>query len=131
MMRKWLLILLACIAVLSYGDGGVVRQPQPLAVQSVPPGGELTVGRRPQADAMTEYASNPVHIHFGAETAVALQRCPVTEHFGSRCMRYGGLCASAAIALRCRRACRFVAPLPRAVLHPVDHYVYRMRRLLI
>lgn len=130
-MRKWIVILLACVAVLSGGAEEGMCLPPGVAAPAALRGGELTVCRRTLDDALTEYASNPAYLHFGAESSGALRRCPVTAVSGGRLLRHGGSPSFAAADLRCRRFIRLADPTLRAVLHPTDHYVFRMRRLLI
>lgn len=127
-MYRWIVILLAAVAVLSGGDRSGTC-PSPAAAAPQQPGGELTVCRPMAADAATEYVSNPAHIHLGAMRPVALRRCPVSAPFGSRRLHCGGWPAAAGFC--CRGIARFGVPIPCAVLHPVDYYVYRLRRLLI
>ena len=122
-MHKWLTILLACIAVLS-GGGEVASQP---ASQER----EFRVGRQRLVDSIAEYASNPAHSDCGPETFGRLLRCPVTAPSGIHFMRCGGLSEVSSDDVRCRIFSHFNTRIPCAVLHPVDYYVFRMRRLLI
>ena len=60
-----------------------------------------------------------------------LLRCPVTAPSGIHFMRCGGLSEVSSDDVRCRIFSHFNTRIPCAVLHPVDYYVFRMRRLLI
>ena len=136
-MRKWLLLLLACIAVqLGGGEipGSVPTAATPAAEIAAEPASqvsELKAGRQALADTLTEYASNPAYSNSVFETFGGSLRCPVTAPFGTRFMRYGNLSEASSVESWRRIPSHFNTRIPCAVLHPVDYYVFRMRRLLI
>lgn len=136
-MHKWLTILLACIAVL-WGGGEVavsassaVKQSTAVASTAASQQGEFGVGRQRLIDAITEYVSNPAYSESVPETSGGLRRCPVTTPSGTHFVRNGRLSAISPDDVRCRVSLHFNTHIPYAVLHPVDYYVFRMRRLLI
>lgn len=136
-MHKWLTILLACIAVLSGGGevtasaSSAVKRSVAVASQPASQEREFRVGRQRLVDSIAEYASNPAHSDCGPETFGRLLRCPVTAPSGIHFMRCGGLSEVSSDDVRCRIFSHFNTRIPCAVLHPVDYYVFRMRRLLI
>lgn len=136
-MHKWLTILLACIAVLSGGGevtasaSSAVKRSVAVASQPASQEREFRVGRQRLVDSIAEYASNPAHSDCGPETFGRLLRCPVTAPSGIHFMRCGGLSKVSSDDVRCRIFSHFNTRIPCAVLHPVDYYVFRMRRLLI
>lgn len=136
-MHKWLTILLACIAV-QLGGGEItasassaVKQSPAVVAESASQESEFKAGRQMLADAITEYASNPAYSNSGTETFGGLQRCPVTIPSGNHFMRYGRLPEASSDDSSSRIPSHFNTRIPCAVLHPVDYYVFRMRRLLI
>lgn len=136
-MHKWLTILLACIAV-QLGGGeiaasvaSVAQQTTQIAAESASQCSEFETGRQMLTDAIAEYASNPAYSHSVSETFGGAQRCPVTTPSGIRFMRYGGLSETFSNDSWRRIPSHFNTRIPCAVLHPVDYYVFRMRRLLI
>ncbi len=136
-MHKWLTILLACIAVL-WGGGEVavsassaVKQSTAVASSASSQQGEFGVGRQRLIDAITEYVSNPAYSESVPETSGGLRRCPVTTPSGTHFVRNGRLSVISPDDVRCRVSFHFNTRIPCAVLHPVDYYVFRMRRLLI